>query len=75
MKSCIWSPSLLMKIGVVTISKTPALRVWRLKDQGVIGSIGNLRSASYKEDCDVEKDKHAYIIAQVYHYTKNIVAF
>lgn len=52
-----------MKIGVVTISKTPALRVWRLKDHGVIGSIGNLRSASYTEDCDVEKDKHAYIIA------------
>lgn len=65
MKSCIWSPSPLMKTGVVTIAKTPALRVWRQKEQVlrvVIGSIGNSRSASYTEDHVLEKDKHAYTI-------------
>lgn len=65
MKSCIWSPSPLMKTGVVTIAKTPALRVWRQKEQVlrvVIGSIGNSRSASYTEDPVLEKDKHAYTI-------------
>lgn len=55
-----------MKIVVVTIAKTPALRVWRQKDQVlrvVIGSIGNSRSVSYTEDPAVAKDKHAYTIA------------